>query len=259
MHCTQCGAEGSGRFCGPCGASLIDLPCPACEAELPAGTRFCTECGSPLRTREALAAAPPTGPSPSVALPWGVAGILLTLLLVVGGISILGGNGIAGGAGGQAPPSGTLGAAPNIDLNSMTPGEAATRLFNRVAGALEQRDSLEVLNFLPMALDAHEIARPLEDGQLFRYSFLLRVAMEYEQALATAREGLERSPDHLLLLSAAAEAARELGDEETARGYYQHLVEVWEVESASNRIDYMEHPGLVPIVRQEAEAYLGRD
>jgi len=257
MHCTQCGAEGSGRFCGPCGASLTDLPCPACATELPAGTRFCTDCGSPLRTREALVAAgAASGTSPSVALPWGVAGVLLTLLLVWGGVSILGDG---RGAGGQAPPPGTLGAAPNIDLNSMTPGEAATRLFNRVASALQQRDSIEVLNFLPMALDAHEIARPLEDGQLFRYSFLQRVAMEYEQALATAREGLERSPDHLLLLSAAAEAARELGDEEAARAYYRHLLDVWEVESASNRIDYMEHPGLVPIVRQEAEAYLGRD
>ncbi|CAN5660592.1 hypothetical protein BH23GEM11_BH23GEM11_11570 [soil metagenome] len=259
MHCTQCGAEGSGRFCGPCGASLVELPCPSCNAELPPGTRFCTECGSPLRTREA--GAPPGPPAPTVGagvLPWGIAGVLLTALLVVGGVSLLGGNGGTGGPAGPTAPAGTLGPAPNIDLNTMTPADAAIRLFNRVAGALQQRDSVEVLNFLPMAMDAHEIARPLDDGQLFRYSFLLRVAMDYDGALATAREGLERSPDHLLLLSAAAEAAREMGEEETARNYYSHLLDVWEVESASDNEDYQGHPGLIPVIRQEAEAYLVR-
>ncbi|TVP44354.1 MAG: hypothetical protein EA350_11740 [Gemmatimonadales bacterium] len=264
MHCTQCGAEGSGRFCGPCGASLVELPCPSCSADLPPGTRFCTECGSPLRSRDAGAHGPPTPAAgagvaggPGV-LPWGIAGVLLTALLVVGGVSLLGGNGGTGGPAGPTAPAGALGPAPNIDLNTMTPADAAWRLFNRVAGALEQRDSVEVINFLPMALDAHEIARPLDDGQLFRYSFLLRVAMDYEGALQTAREGLERSPDHLLLLSAAAEAAREMGDDETARAYYTHLLDVWEEESASDLDDYQGHPRLIPVLRQEAEAYLDR-
>jgi len=264
MHCTQCGAEGSGRFCGPCGASLVELPCPSCGTELPPGTRFCTECGSPLRSGDSAGQGQPDPGARAAAgagagvLPWGIAGVLLTALLVVGGVSLLGGNGGGGGPAGPTAPTGTLGPAPNIDLNSMTPADAAIRLFNRVAGALAQRDSVEVMNFLPMAIDAHEIARPLDDGQLFRYSFLLRVAMDYEGALRTAREGLERSPDHLLLLSAAAEAAREMGDEETAADYYAHLLDVWEEESASDLEDYQGHRGLIPVIRQEAEAYLGR-
>jgi hypothetical protein len=258
MHCTQCGAEGSGRFCGPCGASLVELPCPACGLELPPGTRFCVQCGSPLRTREAASVPPTGGGAPtSAVLPWAVSGVLLTALLVVAGMTVFQGGPGAGAAGATAaPPSGALGPAPNVDLASMTPGDAADRLFNRVAEGLAVRDSVEVRNFLPMALDAHELARPLDDGRLFRLSFLQRVAADPEASLATAREGLERSPDHLLLLSSAAEAALELGDEATARAYYAHMLDVWDAESAADREDYRDHIRLLPVIRDQAQQFL---
>ncbi len=260
MHCTQCGAEGSGRFCGPCGASLVELPCQACDAVLPPGTRFCTECGTPLRSREGAISGAPAGAgfsaSPSL-LPWTVSGVLLVLLLVVGGVSILSPGDATGGAPPGAP-AGALGPAPNVDLASMTPGEAARRLFNRVAGALERQDSAEVADFLPMAIDAHEIARPLDDLQLFRLSFLYRVAVDPEAALAVATEGLERSPDHVLLLSAAAEAYRALGDEDAARAHYARLLEVWEAETAREDETYDGFDLLLPVLREDAERYLAR-
>ncbi len=256
MHCTQCGAEGAGRFCGPCGASLVELPCSACGLELPPGTRFCIDCGTPLRTPEAAPAGAVSTPAGGTLLPWAVSGVLLTALLVVAGMTVFSNA----GAPGQAPPQGgapgALGPAPNVDLASMSPGEAADRLFNRVAAGLQARDSVEVLNFLPMALDAHELARPLDDGRLFRLSFLQRVATDYGAALETAQEGLARSPDHLLLLSAAAEAAIELGQPELAREHYRHMLEVWEVEEASERQDYLEHPRLLPVIREDAERFL---
>jgi tetratricopeptide (TPR) repeat protein len=173
-------------------------------------------------------------------------------LLVVGGSRILSGP----QGPGSAPPPGALGPAPNVDLASMSPGEAADRLFNRVAMALQVRDSIEVLNFLPMALDAHELALPLSDVRLFRYSFLQRVATDYQTALRLAQEGLDREPDHLLLLSAAAEAARELGDLATARAYFQHMLDVWATETASGRTDYVEHERLLPILLGEAETFV---
>jgi tetratricopeptide (TPR) repeat protein len=138
----------------------------------------------------------------------------------------------------------------------MSPGEAADRLFNRVAMALQVRDSVEVMNFLPMALDAHEMAQPLSEVRLFRLSFLQRVATEYNQALATALEGLAREPNHLLLLSAAAEASRELGDLDGARAYFQQLVDVWDAETALDREDYQDHARLLPILREDAETFL---
>lgn len=263
MHCNQCGAQGSGRFCGHCGASLVDLPCSSCQTELAPGTRFCPDCGSPHRAEEArarelavmAAGSPRGGPGGGgsmAALPWGVAGVLLVALLVVGGLSIL------GSGGGAAPPPGALGPAPNVDLASMTPGEAALRLFNRVAVAIEVRDSVEVANFLPMAIDAHEIARPLDDGQLFRLSFLYRISRDFETALAVAREGLERSPDNLLLLSAAAEAFRDLGDDDAARVYYTRVLDRWDEETARGLEEYQGHAQLLPVLREEAEAFVAR-
>lgn len=256
MHCTQCGAQAQGKFCGPCGASLVPLPCPSCGINLEAGTRYCTECGSPVRLQSAVEPALSAGGASGAAgaLPWALAGILLVALLIVGGFGIF--SGATGPDGSRQPPPGALGPAPNVDLASMSPGEAADRLFNRVAMALQVRDSVEVMNFLPMALDAHDMAQPLSEVRLFRLSFLQRVATEYDQALATALDGLARDPNHLLLLSAAAEASRELGDLEGARTYFQQLVDVWEAETALDRQDYQDHARLLPILREDAQTFL---
>lgn len=253
MHCTQCGVESEGRFCSACGASLVQLPCPECDAEIVRGSRFCNACGAPAQRREPVAAGVgPGGGNAPVA--WAVAGILLVGLLAVAAFPIFSpGNGEPPPG---APPSGALGPAPNVDLGSMTPREAADRLYSRIAVALSTQDSTEVLNFLPMALDAYEIARPLDTDGLFHLALLQRVDLDFEASLATAREGLEMDPDHLLHLSAAAEASRELGRLDEARGYYVRLLEVWEVESVRDLEDYEEHAPLLPVIRQDALDFL---
>ena len=138
----------------------------------------------------------------------------------------------------------------------MTPREAADRLFNRVMGALAQRDTMEVINFLPMAIDAYEIARPLDLDGLFHLSLLQRAGMRYEEALATAQEALDEDPDHLLNLSAAAEAARELGLDDLAAQYFSHVLEVWEDERArTDRPEYDEHAPLLPSILTDATEF----
>lgn len=139
----------------------------------------------------------------------------------------------------------------------MTPREAADRLFNRVMGALAQRDTMEVINFLPMAIDAYEIARPLDLDGLFHLSLLQRAGMRYEEALATAQEALDEDPDHLLNLSAAAEAARELGLDDLAAQYFSHVLEVWEDERArTDRPEYDEHAPLLPSILTDATEFM---
>jgi hypothetical protein len=220
--------------------------------ELPPGTRFCVACGSPLRGPGGQPERAPSGAGGGTVLPWAVSGVLLTALLVVAGMTVFSG----GGAPAQPPPQGALGPAPNVDLASMSPGEAARRLFNRVVSGMERRDSAEVANFLPMAIDAHEIARPLDDLELFRLSFLYRAALDPDAALTTAMEGLERSPDHVLLLSAAAEAYRELNDDVAARVHFARLLEVWEVETARGQEEYEGFSLLLPVIREDAERFL---
>ncbi len=190
---------------------------------------------------------------------WGAAGLLLAALILAIAFPAIN----ASSGGGPTPPSapsgapaGGPGAAPNVDLSSMTPREAADRLFNRVMRAVELGDSVEVFNFVPMAVGAYERAQPLDADGLFHLSLLQAVSLDFPSALATAESGLASDPDHLLLLSAAAGAASALADSARAAGYYQHALEVFEAEQARQRPEYLEHDLLLPVLRQEAEAFL---
>lgn len=194
---------------------------------------------------------------------WWIAGLVLTALMVVLLIPVLSPErgrtdsapGAVSGTGNTgAPPA--LGPAPNVDLSTMTPREAADRLFNRVMEATERGDSTEARNFLPMAISAYERARPLDADGRFHLSALLRIAGRVEEALETATEGLEEEPDHLLLLAAAAEAAQDLGRDERAEEHYGHLLEVWDEERARDREEYELHQGLLPALREDARAFL---
>lgn len=259
MHCTQCGAEAEGRFCASCGASLKEVKCGGCGVQVPAGNRFCTNCGTPVGgggggQRRAPAPAAPAGKG-GMDAGWWVAGGLLIVVLVFVGISVIGGDGQAPPAAG-APASAAAGGTPP-DLSTMTPREAADRLFNRVMTAAAREDTAEANSFLPMALDAYELAKPLNEDGLFHLSLLQRASGQTEEALATAQQGLETNPDHLLDLSAAAEAALQLGDSAAAREYYERLVEAWDGEMAAGRPEYdQEHATLMPLIREEADTFL---
>lgn len=269
--CPTCGAETSGNFCARCGAALSTRACPSCGADARPGDRFCTSCGSPISGGAAAAPSPARlpagrdgGSGGDGSLGWWVAGLLLVALIVVAlipvlsaergrtdGTTTMGGGAGAGGAGGPG-----LGPAPNVDLSTMTPREAADRLFDRVMRSAEQGDSAEALRFLPMAISAYERARPLDADGLFHLSALQRTGGRPQEALETARQGLEESPDHLLLLAAAAEAALQAGETETAERHYGHLLEVWDEESARDLEDYRVHAALLPTLREEARAFL---
>ena len=257
MHCTQCGAQASGRFCASCGASLRALRCRGCGAKLPAGLRFCTACGAPVGGARPTSARGGGGEArrgrPD--LGWWVAGLLLLVVVVTAGISVLRspGDSPAPAALGGAPPG--AGAPP--DLSAMTPREAADRLFNRVMSAAAREDTDEANAFLPMAIAAYERAAPLDDDGLFHLALLHRAAAEYGASLAAAESGLVDNPDHLLNLSAAAEASLELGRLEEGRAYYRRMLDAWDREVAAGRAEYEEHSPLLRLIREDAEALLG--
>ena len=118
--------------------------------------------------------------------------------------------------------------------------------------ANERGDRNEALTFLPMALAAYDRARPLNLDGLFHLSLLHRTGGDHAAALATAEEALAQDPDNLLNLSAAAEAARGLGDADAARAYADRFLEAYDRERAKALPDYEAHGELLQRFRDSA-------
>lgn len=253
--CPKCGASASGNFCGECGSAVKARHCTQCGATLTAGARFCTQCG----TTSSPAKGPSGGASrasgggggidPQVG--WWVAGGMMIVLILVFAWPILSPEDVAPVPLAPAPTG-----AAAIDLNSMTPRQAADRLYDRVMSAAENGDSAQARQFIPMAIQAYQGAVPLDADGLFHLSTLHRTSGDLTSAEATAQEGLAADPDHLLLLYAAAEVARELGDLEAARGYYQAVLDNYDAEMASGLLEYELHGNQMPTIRSDAESYL---
>ena len=143
----------------------------------------------------------------------------------------------------------------------MTPREAADRLFIRVMTAVESGDRAQADRFLPMAIASYDriVALTLDDR--FHLSLLYALGGDGASALEVAEAGLAVRPTHLLCLAAAAEAALLLENEAQARAHYQALVDVYDEESQAGLVEYGSqaeggHANLLPLLREEARAYL---
>jgi hypothetical protein len=115
-------------------------------------------------------------------------------------------------------------------LSQITPAQAALQLFNRVMRASEGGNTAEVQRFLPMAIQAHDMARPLDLDQLYHLARLHQAGGDHRSALAVAREALGQAPNDLLALMAGAESAQALGDTAAAREYAARFLGAFEVE-----------------------------
>ena len=249
--CPQCQKPATGNFCQSCGTNLGGRFCDQCGAKLSPSATFCSQCGAKgdpaTASRRELAAAV-VGNN----LPWWIAGAAMFALIVYIGVTMVRPGPV--GAPAVAGPVATGPAA--IDLNSMTPREAADRLYNRVMESAAQGDSTGAQAFLPMAIGAYERARPLDHDGLFHLSLLQRTAMDLEGALLSARAILEEDPNHVLGLSAAAIAARELGLEEDARAYFERILAGYDEQAARGLPEYLDHARIMSTVRDTAEAFL---
>ena len=196
--CPKCGKAASGSFCQECGAKVGEHFCQECGAQISATAKYCNQCGNRSSVSEHRAAA--TATLGGKKLPWWSAGAAMLALIATLGIQMMqrGGPSIppAAPVTGQSGGGAMTGSPP--DLSTMTPVEAANRLFNRVMTAVAAGDSTEAQQFMPMAIGAYERARPLDHDGLFHLSMLQRTAMQLEAALGTAEEILEDNPNHLL-------------------------------------------------------------
>src|SRR5690349_21485393 len=116
--------------------------CPVCGAILPAGAKFCGECGTSLRGAAGPSAARHTT---NPVLPWFLAGC--AVMAVHAAVIIVAVKGRTSAApvpveSSAAPFAGATGSASGApDISNMTPREAADRLYNRIARASEAGDT----------------------------------------------------------------------------------------------------------------------
>lgn len=252
--CPKCGKDAQGNFCQECGAKVGNRFCNQCGAQVKSAAKYCNQCGAGISVSEHKVAA--SAALGGKNLPWWITGAaMFTLIVIVGSqMAQRGGPSEATPAPAQSGGNSQTGSPP--DLSTMTPVEAADRLFNRVMTAVSAGDSTEAQQFMPMAIGAYERARPLNSDGLFHLSMLQRTAMQFEAALATAEEILEVNSAHLLGLSAAANAAIELGRSDIAKTYYERVLEVYESQIEEDVPEYIDHAPITDKLRDEANAFL---
>ncbi len=203
-----------------------------------------------------MGASPTATHSSGNQLAWWMAGALLLGLILVIAYPV-------NGPGRPAEPApvaaGPVAGAAGVDLSSMTPREAADRLFNRVMTAVAADDSTEVVSFLPMAIRALELAEPLDTDGKF-HLVLLRLTGQFNaEALEGAEEILSEQPNHLLGLAMAGDASLALGDSASARTYYGRWLDAYETETLKDLLEYRDHETMFPEIRAKAEALAGND
>lgn len=257
--CSQCGKPGTGKFCQHCGGSLGEVFCNQCGGKVSPGVRFCNQCGAPQAGAKGggghkAAAAATVGGSNA---PWWIAGVaMLGLILVVGFTMVLPAGpaeptgGMPTGAGGN-PAAGQSA----VDLASMSPREAADRLFDRVMRTISAGDTAGAMAFQPMAVQAYQGAEPLDLDGLFHQA-LLEAMADPSAALATADRMLALEPDHILALGAAAQSSLDMGDTKKAEDFYRHLVRVYDAQFARPLVEYEGHRNILIEMKAEADAFL---
>ncbi|NJD18931.1 MAG: hypothetical protein FIA95_06565 [Gemmatimonadetes bacterium] len=118
-------------------------------------------------------------------------------------------------------------------------------------------DTAGALGFQPMAVQAFEMVGALDLDGMFHLA-LLQQLTDPAAALATAKRMLESEPDHVLGLGMAGEASSAMGDQEAARGYFEHLLRVYDVQFARSLVEYDAHRNLMTQFKATAEASVGR-
>lgn len=270
--CPSCGTNSTGKFCSQCGTALDAAVCASCGNTIPEGGRFCNMCGTPVaaavgkgggkraKGRAAAAAVPvaSAGAGASRNLPWIVAGAAVVALAVVLVMSM--GDSepeapfAAAPAAGPAAPA--VGGPSAVDLSSMTPRQAADRLFNRVMTAVSGGDTAQARAFAPMAVSAYGMVADLDLDGRYHVAVIQLVNNQPTEALATANLILAEVPTHLFGHFTAAEAEQMLGNEEAAAAHYRQFLDNFDAELATGRVEYEEHEPVLPGMREQATQIL---
>jgi hypothetical protein len=239
IPCPSCGTPSAGRFCTECGAVVRGAQCANCSASLTPGAKFCHDCGAPAGASRAAQARPARTPRDQPVatnnLPWIVGGLIFVTLVVV----------FAAQRAGQTPPpaSPPMGAtgASAVDINSMTPQERASRLFDRIMRLSEEGKRDSVALFASMAIPVYESLGPLDADGRYDFGRVAQVSGNLDIAQAQADSILQQSPTHLLGLILAAAVADARGDNAGRAALERRLLAAEASEQARALEEYTRH------------------
>ena len=136
-----------------------------------------------------------------------------------------------------APPQ----SAAAIDLSTMTPREAADRLFNRVMGASERGDVSEATRFAPMAVQAYARVAELDADAHYHLGLLYLQLKDVDGTRGQIAELKQQVPQHLLAYVLGHEVAVRTGDQPAAAQIATEFAAAYEVEIAAARPEYEAH------------------
>lgn len=157
---------------------------------------------------------------------------------------------------GNPGAAGPRGPAPEI--SNLSAEERFERLFNRVARASENGDTLTVQQFSPMALGAYAMLDSTNNDLRFHAALIQLAAGDFAGALAIADTILTQAPGHLFGYLIRGESAdRQNQSAALARSYADFLAH-YEAEMRVGRREYAEHQPVLDDFRIRATANVGR-
>ena len=224
VQCPNCGNSAAGKFCSFCGASL-------------------TAQEGPKRWNAQMIA-------PWVAI--GIASVALIVALV--SLFYRGGGPVAPEP--FSPPMAPTAPAPGQppDLSSMTPRQAADRLFNRVMTANENGDTVEALRFAPMALQAYDNAGALDNDARYHVALIHLTAENIKSARAQIDKLRQSVPKHLLAFMLEHQIAERSGEKDNAARATKAFLAAYDTEIAAGRAEYQDHHDSIERFREKAQA-----
>jgi len=228
---------GKGKQCGTQATGAAT--CSACGERNQASARFCQACGRSLtgggwfniQTLTVLATA---------CLTLAALGVLFASVIDVGSTSDEGSAAITP----TRTASPTAGQPP--DLSTMSPREAADRLFNRVMMADEQGNSDEVTQFAPMAVAALDA--------LYHVGLIHTAAGDAERAWDAVERLKSTVPEHLLASVLEHRLATDEGDQEKAERAVERFKANYDEEIKIDRLEYRDHQRSIDQFREQIGA-----
>lgn len=140
------------------------------------------------------------------------------------------------------------------DLASMSPRQAADRLFNRVMAASENGDNAEALRFAPMALQAYNILGTMDNDARYHVA-LLHLAVDDSKSARVQIDMLRKSvPKHLLAFMLEHQIAERSGKQDSTARVFKAFLAAYDAEMAVGREEYQDHLNTLERFRKTAQA-----